>query len=103
MKILSKKFLHPRFWPNWLGLVLMRISIYLPKSWQLFAGHSLGRLMRLFMKDRERVARRNLELCFPEMSQQERKELLSENMLTMGMMPGTTGMVTPIFSSRSMK
>mgnify|MGYP003646576439 CR=1 FL=1 len=87
MKILSKKFLHPRFWPNWLGLVLMRISIYLPKSWQLFAGHSLGRLMRLFMKDRERVARRNLELCFPEISQQERKELLSKNMLTMGMMP----------------
>lgn len=87
MKILSKKFLHPRFWPNWLGLGLMRISIYLPKSWQLFAGHTLGHLMRLFMKDRERVARRNLELCFPEMSPQARKDLLSENMLTMGMMP----------------
>lgn len=87
MKILSKKFLHPRFWPNWLGLGLMRISIYLPKSWQLFAGHSLGRLMRLFMKDRERVAKRNLELCFPEMSLKARKDLLNENMLTMGMMP----------------
>ncbi len=87
MKILSKKFLHPRFWPNWLGLGLMRISVYLPKSWQLFAGHSLGRLMRLFMKDRERVAKRNLELCFPDMTPQARKNLLSENMLTMGMMP----------------
>jgi KDO2-lipid IV(A) lauroyltransferase len=87
MKILSKKFLHPRFWPNWLGLLLMRLSVYLPKALQLFAGHSLGRLMRLFMKDRERVAKRNLELCFPQMPPSEREKLLNENMLTMGMMP----------------
>lgn len=87
MKILSKKFLHPRFWPNWLGLALMRLSIYLPKYWQLSIGHSLGRLMRLFMKHRERVAKRNLELCFPEVSPGEREKLLNENMLAMGMMP----------------
>lgn len=87
MKILSIKFLHPRFWPNWLGLLLMRLSVYLPPSWQRIAGHLLGRFMRLFMKERERVAKRNLELCFPEMAEVERKKLLDENMLTMGMMP----------------
>lgn len=43
--------------------------------------------MRLFMKDRERVARRNLELCFPQMPEEEREALLRQNMLTMGMMP----------------
>lgn len=92
MTVLQKRFLHPRFWPNWLGLGLMRLSVFLPASWQRFIGKLLGQLMWLFAKDRARIARRNLELCFPELSDAERHDLLRRNMQTMGMMPLETAL-----------
>lgn len=92
MTILQKRFLHPRFWPNWLGLALMRLSVILPASWQLAIGNSIGQLMWLFAKDRARIARRNLELCFPELTDLQRQDLLRRNMHTMGMMPLETAL-----------
>ncbi|WP_430009145.1 LpxL/LpxP family Kdo(2)-lipid IV(A) lauroyl/palmitoleoyl acyltransferase [Methylophaga lonarensis] len=92
MKIFQSAFLHPRFWLSWLGLGLMRLSVFLPASLQLRIGRLLGALLRPFMRSRERIAARNLELCFPEMTEAERAELLKENMLTMGTMPIETAM-----------
>ncbi|MDH5591293.1 MAG: LpxL/LpxP family Kdo(2)-lipid IV(A) lauroyl/palmitoleoyl acyltransferase [Gammaproteobacteria bacterium] len=86
MKIFQRQFLHPRFWPSWLGLFLMRLSIYLPAKMQLWAGRILSLLMMPFMTARKKIARRNLELCFPELSDQQRQDLLKDNFRTMGMM-----------------
>lgn len=86
MKIFQRQFLHPRFWPSWLGLLFMRLSIYLPVKAQLIAGNGISLIMRPLMKSRKRVAQRNLELCFPELSHQQRSQLLEENFRTMGMM-----------------
>jgi len=92
MTILQQRFLHPRFWLNWLGLGLMRLSVILPASWQLAIGKVIGQLMWRFAKDRARTAHRNLELCFPELSISERQDLLRRNMQTMGMMPLETAL-----------
>lgn len=92
MKIFQPRFLHPRFWPNWIGLLLMRLSVFLPARLQLLIGKMLGQLIWLFAKDRARIARRNLELCFPELSVSARQKLLQKNLQTMGMMPIETAM-----------
>ena len=86
MKVFQTAYLHPRFWPSWLGLLLMRLSVYLPGRVQVLLGNLLGTLMRPFMKKRARVAARNLELCFPEWSEQQRQALLNKNLRIMGMM-----------------
>jgi len=86
MKIFQRQFLHPRFWPSWLGLLFMRLSIYLPVKAQLMVGEWLSWIITPLMKSRKKIARRNLELCFPELSDEQRTALLEENFRTMGMM-----------------
>ncbi|MDF1589001.1 MAG: LpxL/LpxP family Kdo(2)-lipid IV(A) lauroyl/palmitoleoyl acyltransferase [Gammaproteobacteria bacterium] len=86
MNIFQWQFLHPRFWLSWLGLGLMRVSVYLPVSMQLWAGSTLAWVMLPFVGKRKKIALRNLELCFPELSEQQRQQLLDNNFRTMGMM-----------------
>lgn len=56
----------------------------LPYMWQIFLGKSLGRLAYYFAPSRKAIARRNLELCFPEKSVAEKEALLKEHFLTNG-------------------
>lgn len=86
MKIFQWQFAHPRYWLSWLGLLLMRLSIYLPPKVQLWAGHHMAALMRPFLKKRNRISARNIELCFPDWTSQQRQDLLNKTIKTMGMM-----------------
>jgi len=86
MTVFQKQFLHPRFWPSWIGLGLMRLSVYLPVSMQLWSGKLMALIISPLMSSRKKIARRNLELCFPEMTDTEREQLLDDNFRTMGMM-----------------
>jgi KDO2-lipid IV(A) lauroyltransferase len=63
----------------------MRAVAQLPVSWQLRVGRWLGRLLRLVKKREERVARRNLELCFPDLGAAARGELLNRHFEAVGM------------------
>lgn len=92
MKIFQKQFLHPRYWLSWFGLLLMRLSVYLPGKVQLAIGMALGRLLRPFMGSRASIARRNLALCFPELTVQQCEALLNRTLQTMGMMMIETAM-----------
>lgn len=77
-------FLHPRFWPLWLGLGLLWLLVQLPYPLLLQLGRGLGALMFRFAGSRRYIARRNLELCFPELSQAQRERLLRENFASTG-------------------
>ncbi|AJE20808.1 lipid A biosynthesis lauroyl acyltransferase [Azotobacter chroococcum] len=77
-------FLHPRFWGLWLGLGLFWLIARLPYAWLLRLGRGLGALTYRLAGSRRRIARRNLELCFPELSAAERERLLKENFASMG-------------------
>jgi KDO2-lipid IV(A) lauroyltransferase len=69
-------YLHPRFWPTWFGIGLLRLIAAMPYPAQLFVGRRLGDLAYLVPSRRRRVARINLELCFPELDANERDRLL---------------------------
>ena len=79
-----RAFLHPRYWPLWLGLGLLWLTVQLPYPALLRIGGLLGRAMGVFAKDRRMIATRNLELCFPELSARQRQRLLRENFRSTG-------------------
>ncbi len=64
----------------------MRLSIYLPVHLQMFFGRVIAGAIAPLTASRRQIARRNLELCFPELSEAQRDDLLKANMRTMGML-----------------
>ena len=77
-------FLHPRFWPLWLGLGLLWLITQLPYAVLLRLGRCLGGVMYRLASSRRKIAARNLELCFPQMPAAEREALLKENFASTG-------------------
>jgi KDO2-lipid IV(A) lauroyltransferase len=62
------RLLAPRYWLTWAGLGLLRLVALLPFPWIVFFGKVLGALLRRVAIGFVRTARRNLELCFPELT-----------------------------------
>lgn len=72
----------------WRTLVSRAIALpgYLPpRLW-------IRKLALRFMKRRAKIVHRNLELCFPEMSEQERRKMVVKNFESVGMGLMETGM-----------
>lgn len=84
---LQRKFLAPRFWINWLGLALMRLSVYLPATSRPLVARLIGTSFSHFARKKYGVARRNIALCFPELSAARQQRLLQKNRYSLGMMP----------------
>ncbi|MEG5265607.1 lipid A biosynthesis lauroyl acyltransferase [Pseudomonas sp. JDS28PS106] len=78
------RFLHPRFWLLWLGLGLLWLIVQLPFRVLLMIGRGLGAVMYRVATDRKHIAARNLELCFPHLTQAQRTALLKENFASTG-------------------
>jgi KDO2-lipid IV(A) lauroyltransferase len=78
-------FRSPRYWPTWIGLGLLRLSCLLPYRVQLGIGRMLGRIAHRLAGKRRAIARRNIELCFPELSLAERDELALAHFEALGM------------------
>ena len=79
------RFIGPRYWAVWLGLAALRLSLLLPFEWQQRLGRGLGRLMYRTMRTRREVARRNLEICFPELAEGDRENLAKRHFENLGM------------------
>lgn len=83
--------LHPRYWPSWLGIGLLWLVVQLPYPVIYRLGNAMGRLALKLMKRRAKIAYRNLELCFPEMSEAERHRMVVKNFESVGMGVMETG------------
>ncbi|MFA9488993.1 MULTISPECIES: Kdo(2)-lipid IV(A) acyltransferase [unclassified Mannheimia] len=90
----QKQFLHPKYWGLWIGLGIFKLILCLPYPVLVKIGLGLGKLFASlgFGKRRMRIARRNLELCFPHYSAEQIQELVQENMKSVGMAIIETGM-----------
>jgi len=75
----STHLYHPKYWLLWLGVGIIRLTQFLPLPMQMKLGATIGHMTKLFMPDRVKIAKRNLELCFPQMSDNERQVLLNKN------------------------
>lgn len=88
----SRALLHPRYWPVWFGIGLLYLVVLLPYPVLFRLGRLMGRVAQRLMTRRVSVAHRNLELCFPEMSDAERQKMVDKNFESVGMGVLETGM-----------
>ena len=77
--------LAPRYWPTWLGLGFLRSLELLSFSAQMRLGNALGRIIRRLPLAYVRIARRNIDLCMPELAAAERLALLDLHCESLGM------------------
>ncbi|GKX49362.1 kdo(2)-lipid IV(A) palmitoleoyltransferase [Pectobacterium carotovorum] len=88
----TRALLHPRYWTTWFGLGVLFLLVQLPYPLLMKLGSSAGRLSRVFLKRRVSIARRNLELCFPAISDDEKEAMIDNNFASLGMALVETGM-----------
>ena len=77
-------FWTPSYWPIWFLLALLRLVCLLPHKARLAVGFGLGRLLHSLSSTRRAIARRNIELCFPELSVEERNTLVRKHFACIG-------------------
>jgi Kdo2-lipid IVA lauroyltransferase/acyltransferase len=78
------RLLSPHYWPTWAGMLVLRLLAGLPYRALLSVGAALGCAMRHLPLRFIRIARRNIELCLPELSAPERQQLLDRHFRSLG-------------------
>lgn len=68
-----------------LGILLLKLSARMPMPLLQFIGKALGTFVYIVFPYRKRVALINLGLCFPELSDKERRQLTYRHYQSMGM------------------
>jgi KDO2-lipid IV(A) lauroyltransferase len=74
----------PRHWPTWLGIGALALLARLPWGLQQALGRSLGAVLQWALGKRRRIAKRNLELCFPQLDERARADLLRRHFAALG-------------------
>jgi len=74
----ASDYWHPKFWPMWVTIGLLRVATLFPYRAQLFMGRLLGKPIRYLSRKRNRIVEINLRRCFPEMTQAERDRIRDE-------------------------
>lgn len=77
-------FVHPRYWPTWLTIGLMRVGAWLPWRLKLAVGRCIGWLAWRLAKRRRRITETNIRLCFPELDAQQQRTLVRDTFLANG-------------------
>ena len=85
-------FFSPKYWLTWLSVLILYSVSWLPYRVQKNIGKLLGKLLKIIAKKRYNVAKRNLELSFPEFTQEKRQSILDTNLDNAGMAILETGM-----------
>ena len=65
-------------------VALAKLLMKLPLSFILALGYFVGWLFWLIPNKRKKIAHRNIELCFPDLSFKDRKKLLKQNLISNG-------------------
>ena len=79
------RFLGPRYWTTWIGVGFLRVVELLPFPVLLAVGRGIGHVARRLPLPYARIARRNIELCLPELGPDERERLLNRHFASLGM------------------
>jgi Kdo2-lipid IVA lauroyltransferase/acyltransferase len=75
----------PRYWLLWIAIGILWCLTRLPYRWQQVVGRQLGHLTYWLAPRRRKIAEINLKLCFPELSDRQRQDLLRRHFESLGM------------------
>ena len=79
-----RSYLAPKYWPLWLAIGLLRLTVYLPNPVIHAMGTACGLLMYYLMPSRRRVARINLKQAYPDYSSQKIEALSKKAFKNLG-------------------
>jgi len=81
---MPSEFFHPRYWPTWLGVAPLRLSVFLPWSFQMLLGKGLGKLLYFALPSRRKVSAINLEIAFPDLTSSELEQRNRQHFISLG-------------------
>lgn len=81
---LSSPLLHPRLWPSWLLVGIMRLLSLLPMPLIWVLGSLLGEVLHLLPSKPKRIALTNVRLCFPERGEEGQRRLVRRHFRSLG-------------------
>lgn len=70
------RFLYPKHWGTWLLLGVFKLVALMPLRGSYMLGGLLGKAFYRFAASRCNIARVNIALCFPELSQEAQEQLV---------------------------
>lgn len=76
--------LAPRHWPTWIALGCLRLCAFLPLPVLRAMGVMLGKLAYHLPGRFTHIARRNIELCYPDQSAAEQNQILRDHFISLG-------------------
>lgn len=76
--------LSPRYWPSWIGFGLLRLMAWLPYPAGITLGRILGRFLGMLPLATRQIARINIGMCFPELTESERETILRDHYRSLG-------------------
>jgi Kdo2-lipid IVA lauroyltransferase/acyltransferase len=79
------RFWSPRYWPAWCLVLWMRLSAALPLRSTLLIHRLIGRMIHRVSPKLLRVVLRNLEICFPELTPEQRADLARRHFESLAM------------------
>ena len=77
-------YFHPKNWIIVLILSLTRLLVLLPYPFIVKIGELLGHVLYRIPSSRSQVALKNIQLCFPNLSSEEQKNLLRQHFISLG-------------------
>ena len=87
------EYFKPKNWMILFFIGLTRIILLLPFKVLISIGQCIGLLFYRIPSKRLKIARRNIELCFPQLSRVEQESLLKEHFMSLGVGYVEVGMV----------
>ena len=79
-----RTLLAPQHWPAWLGIGFMAVLARLPARIARPLGRGFGTVLGALMRRRRKIARRNLELCYPELDGATREAVVRRSFRSLG-------------------
>lgn len=83
--VFTYRFLLPKYWGIWLGAGVLYLLVWLPYPIIKQMGKGVAFLLKTLAKKRVGVAKRNIDLMYPQWSEEKRQEVFEQNVYRTGM------------------
>ena len=82
--MINTNFIHPKYFPTWILILLMRLGVFIPFRLQVFFGKIIGKLIYPVMTELRKIAYTNISNCFPEKKQPQVTLLVKKHFEAVG-------------------
>jgi len=82
--MINTNFIHPKYFPTWILILLMRVGVFFPFRLQVFFGKIIGKLIYPFLTELRKTAYSNISNCFPEKKQPQVTLLVKQHFEAIG-------------------